>query len=555
MIKLIATQKSNITSFRYSNIPVAIYKKLGSQKSRVYFAFLTPIFLTLSFPRYNLSLFVWFALIPLLIAVRNLGYASSFLLSWAIGILSSMGIFFWINQVNKFSLPYFLLAGIYLGIYMGLFVLFSRIFKHNNGLYPIFIASLWVCIEYLRSNFFFLAFPWALLGHSQFRNINLIQISSVTGVYGLSFLIVLVNVCLIKFFNDIFIILKGRGNGSKMSHRITLFIYLGPIFLIAVSITWGRRIRKRCEGGETIRVCVVQGNIPQEVKWKKETLSWTIDRYENLTRRAAQDRPQIIIWPETSIPVDLRYSPKYQRRVFGLARELATPLVFGASGSAKIGGLGKNRKKVYNSAFYITSEGLYKGEYQKMKLLPFGEYVPSIGKWSLESLFPELKSAFAPGGHAKIFPLQAQSFGVTICWENIFPDLFRRFVLKGATFMINISNDAWFKDSAGPYQHLMCQIFRAVENRISIARAANTGISCFISPSGEIIREVTEFPGRDIDVAGIITDELPLFKGATFYTHYGDVFAFFCILMLALGILLKLINKIFQYKKGISWRR
>jgi len=558
--------------------------------SKICLCLLTPLFLTLSFPKFDLFLLGWIALVPLLLVVIGMGWFKSFVLSWIIGVLSFMGIFAWINQVKGFTFIHFLLLGLYLGIYFGIFGSMVHLFDHTKVSYPILVALIWVCLEYLRSHFFFLALPWALLGHSQYKNINLIQCASFTGVYGISFLMALVNASLAVFLYRIslyrislhlrpaspspfpspprgtFVLQRRMANKRRFNDLFGDLLYLWPVLFVILLSLWGKSVsengdRTQGEQAGKIRVGLVQGNIPQEIKWEKQTITFTIDQYESLTKKVAREQPALIIWPETAVPIDFRSYPTKLWRILGLARSIKTPLICGAAGSAKFGRAGNKpdgTDGMYNSAFYISAEGTVIGEYRKIKLLPFGEYLPSLGRLSLSTFFPKLGTRFLSGEKVKVFPLpegaslRKESFGITMCWENIFPDLFRKFVLHGASFMVNISNDGWFKDSAGPYQHLMCNVFRAVENRISIARAGNTGISCFISPFGRIMRKVTDERENDLDITGVAAEDLPGYQGPTFYTRYGDVFIFACIALLILSIFCQMIRNLLigKYKKA-----
>ncbi len=522
--------------------------------SGIWLCLLTPLFLILSFPKFDLSHLGWIALVPFLLAARRMGWLESFVLSWVVGLLSFMGIFAWIHHVKGFSFIHYLLLGLYLGIYFGIFGSMIHIFDPQTALYPVFVALVWVCLEYLRSHFFFLALPWALLGHTQYKNINLIQCASFTGVYGLSFLMALVNASMAMFLYRIFFDRPGRIENKRRFYHFSFCLHLWPIFLVLLLCLWGKSIRKRGLHTGKIRVGLVQGNIPQEIKWKKEILTRTIDRYECLTKEAAGEQPSLIIWPETSIPIDFHSYPTKMWRILRLAKNIEIPLVCGAAGSAKIGRSENKPGGIYNSAFYISAEGTLVGEYRKIKLLPFGEYLPSLGRLSWSTFFPKLKNRFLPGEKARVFPLHKESFGITICWENIFPDFFRKFVLNGASFMVNISNDGWFKHSAGPYQHLMCNVFRAVENRISIARAANTGVSCFISPFGRIIRKITDEGKKDLNIIGVAVEDLPFYPGPTFYTKYGDIFIFASITLLILGLFRQIIRQflILKYMGNIN---
>ncbi len=541
--KIMELSSSNATSNTLQGKKIFVHMP-GLKTVLVSLSFLTPVFLTLSFPKYDLSWLIWIALIPFFLALKRVNWLQSFILSWMIGMLTFMGIFLWINLVNQFSLIHYILGTLFMGLYFGLFGLLTRSFNNKKIYYPFLAALLWVCIEYLRSHFYFLSFPWALLGHTQYKNKNLIQISSFTGVYGISFFIVLVNASLAEFLATLLGFKKDGTEVKKGSYCLRFCLYLFPVLFTVLVSFLGKGMRKEYEKVGKIRLGLVQCNIPQEIKWKKEIISRTLGIYESFTKKAARDKPSLIVWPETSIPIDLSSYPIQMWRILKIAKQVRIPLICGAAGSPKIGQSGSQSQGIYNSAFYISPKGSNAGEYRKIRLLPFAEYIPSVWRFSFKTFFPELKGGFIPGRHIKTFPIDKECFGITICWENIFPDLFRRFVLKGATFMINISNDAWFEDSAGPYQHLMCNIFRAVENRISIARAANTGISCFIDPFGNIIQKVTDHRGYDLNVAGVVCGTIPLYMGPTFYTKYGDIFVFLCFALLGIYILIILIKSV-----------
>jgi apolipoprotein N-acyltransferase len=274
-----------------------------------------------------------------------------------------------------------------------------------------------------------------------------------------------------------------------------------------------------------VRVAVVQGNIPQAVKWDAAFKAETLSIYGELTRAAAPGS-QLVVWPEAAMPAYVRFEPGALRWLTDLAADVRVPLLVGVPDAEQDG----RRVRYLNSAFLVESTGL-RGRYDKMHLVPFGEYVPLKRLlFFVEAIAAEIGD-FTPGRQVAIFPLEGAPFGTVICYEVIFPDLFRRFVAEGASFMTNITNDAWFGDSGGPVQHLAMVPLRAVENRIAIARAANTGISAFVLPSGAI--ESTLPLGE----RGTLRAELPLRQGHTFYTRFGDVFAYACAALTAAALL------------------
>jgi apolipoprotein N-acyltransferase len=275
----------------------------------------------------------------------------------------------------------------------------------------------------------------------------------------------------------------------------------------------------------TVRVAVVQGNIPQAVKWDAAFKAETLSIYGQLTRAAAPGT-ELVVWPEAAMPAYVRFEPGALRWLTDLAADVRVPLLVGVPDAEQDG----RRVRYLNSAFLVESTGL-RGRYDKMHLVPFGEYVPLKRLlFFVEAIAAEIGD-FTPGRQVAIFPLEGAPFGTVICYEVIFPDLFRRFVAEGASFMTNITNDAWFGDSGGPVQHLAMVPLRAVENRIAIARAANTGISAFVLPSGAIESTLP------LGARGTLRAELPLRQGHTFYTRFGDVFAYACAALTAAALL------------------
>lgn len=226
------------------------------------------------------------------------------------------------------------------------------------------------------------------------------------------------------------------------------------------------------------------------------------------------------------MPAYVRFEPAALRWLTDLAADVRVPLLVGVPDAETDG------KKVsyLNSAFLVESGGV-RGRYDKMHLVPFGEYVPLKRLlFFVEAIAAEIGD-FTPGRQVAILPLEGARFGTVICYEVIFPDLFRRFVAEGASFMTNITNDAWFGDSGGPVQHLAMVPLRAVENRIAIARAANTGISAFVLPSGAIQGTLP------LGTRGTLRADLPLRRGHTFYTRFGDVFAYACAALTGAALL------------------
>jgi apolipoprotein N-acyltransferase len=274
-------------------------------------------------------------------------------------------------------------------------------------------------------------------------------------------------------------------------------------------------------------VGLLQGNIDQSVKWDRRHQADTLDIYERLARQAAAARPSLIVWPETAVPFFLRREPELGPRVRALAAETGVPMLMGSPDVGEDGLL-------YNSAFLVGTDERLLGRYDKRHLVPFGEYVPLRQVFFFLDKLVTGIGDFGRGHAATVFDTGRGRFSVMICYEVIFPAEVRDFTRAGAQFLVNITNDAWFGRSGAPYQHLAMAAVRAVENGTYLVRAANTGITAIIAPSGEILRETPLF------TEAAMTGTIRLRQGQTPYSRYGDVFAWGCVFCVVAGCLLLL---------------
>lgn len=485
----------------------------------VFFALLAAGLLILAFPPFDLTPLAWFALVPLFVAIRNRSPKAALGLSFLTGIGFFMGVTHWINIIDGVKWTDFLLAASYLASYFGLFGLLSALLSRRyEWLYPFTAPVVWVSVEYFRSNFFFLALPLALLGHSQYLNPPLIQISSITGHYGVSFLLVMVNATL----SDLIVSWTGtKGSVLRPSKVLQASVVA---LLVGLSALYGLVAMSGDPPGDQFRITVIQGNIPVERKWSPELQVSNLNKHVQLTRdAAASTQASLIAWPESTVQGPLLSA------VTDLARDVKTHLVVGSSHRPKMQPGESRKPKRLNSAFLISPTGRLEGQYSKIQLFPFGEYLPYVDAAPWPSRWTSMAN-YTPGTELTLFNLSGTKFAVLICWETFFPDLFRRFVDRGARLIVNISDEAWFGETAAPYHFVAMSVFRAVENRISIARAANTGISGFVDPYGRLIGTVRNSE-RQIFVDGYLTRDIPLSRRKTFYTRYGDLFAYLNVLL------------------------
>jgi apolipoprotein N-acyltransferase len=378
-------------------------------------------------------------------------------------------------------------------------------------------------------------FGWALLAHSQSKALAVIQIADITGAYGTSFLVMLVNTALYMTIKDI---------RDRKNHAMPFLVV--TVIVLYASVVYGTVRLKNIFTGENLKVAVVQGNIPQNEKWDPDFKVKILDKYENLTKEAGKDGPDLIIWPETSVPGFLDYERDINDRIKNLAVSTETHILVGAPSAEG------NWDRLYNSAVLFSGEGRVVDRYDKVHLVPFGEYVPFKKIFSFVERFAKSPIGdFSPGRKFTVFKffierkserggaawklLKKAKFSCLICFEDIFPDLTRQFVKNGAGFLVNITNDAWFGDSGAPHQHAQCSVFRAVENRVNVIRAANTGLSCFIDQKGRVVA-MAGSGGKHIFVDGVSTHDITLTPTRTFYTVYGDVFVFLAMLYTALCV-------------------
>jgi len=469
-----------------------------------------------AFPPWGVGWLAFVALVPLLAAVRDAAPGQAVAAGFLQGLAFYLAAIWWVitsmTLYGKMALPLALVALLLLSaVLAGYHAAFAWLVWHARArfgcpawLMPAAAAGFWTALEMLRT-LLFSGFPWLLYGTSQYRQPTIRLLASLAGVYGVSALLVFVNaavaeaVCAVRREPTA----SGRGWAAAVS--------LTPAALVlAGAVGYGALVWRDAALGPPLRVGLLQGNIDQSAKWEPGNQAATLDVYEALVREVAAARPALIVWPETAVPFFLRVDAAHGARVARIVAETGIPMLIG---SPDVG----SDRRLYNTAFLIDPSGLIRGRYDKRHLVPFGEYVP------LQSLFFFLDKLvvgigdFGRGSEAALLPLQEARFGAMICYEVIFPGEVREFVRRGAQFLVNITNDAWFGESAAPVQHLAMAAMRAVENGSYLIRAANTGVTAVIAPSGEI-RGATRLFTR-----AAVVDTIRLRDGETPYTRYGDV--------------------------------
>ncbi len=513
--------------FRIPSFRIEASPKLASEsfnKKTYAWSALSGLLLFLSFPKYGSAALAWVALCPLLLALRNLKPAEAFRAGFVTGLIYNVGILYWINYVIAVygNLPAYaglaamLLLATFLALFVGVFSA-SVAWFGRRGVAAIFSAPLlWVALEFCKSHIL-TGFPWENLAYSQHAWRTVIQMCDITGFYGLSFLIVLVNVILSDLMP-----LRDKKHAA-------IEVAVGLV-LMGLVVGYGHYriadVQARVQLAAMAQVALIQGNIDQGIKWSPEFRDETLKIYDRLTREAASsaEKPDLVVWPETAVPFYFQnVDPRY-RDVLDLARDSGAWLVIGSPGYKAGSGTGEP----VNAAFVISPQGQLVGQYDKVHLVPFGEYVP------LRRLLPFMTNIvpgicdFSTGDGFHPLKLKDRKIGVLICYEAIFPEIARAYHRAGAELLVNMTNDAWFGRTSAPFQHLEMAAFRAVETRRYIVRAANTGISAIIDPTGAI-ETATE-----LYQAARLSGRVHYLRIETIYSRIGDAFVYGCLVLLGI---------------------
>jgi apolipoprotein N-acyltransferase len=491
---------------------------------------------TLAFPSFNLGFLAWVSLAPLLFALRRARPLAGAGLGLLFGCCLASGIFYWLGLIASTTVPTTLVMYLGFALYYSIFGLLYGLLGRLAGVWALVGApALWVALEYARASLSFLSLPWNLLAHSQYRHLPLLQVTDLTGVYGLSFLMVMAN----QFSSQVAELLTdGRGpSPAPSAFRATWRIQLVMLAsALALTLSYGFYRLASPDGAGRLRVAVVQANALTRDRMSSRDQVEHLRAYGRLTREAAKERPDLVVWPSSSLPgpLESRVSSVLVRRS---ARETGAYLLVGGAGGDKLAPARDGLLPYSNSEFLVAPSGRVEGQYNKIRLTPFNEYVPLNGKIRWPQWITTPKDSFVAGSEYTLFQVGEARFGAPICWENTFPDMFRRFVRDGANFMVSVTNEGFLGRTSGPYQTLAMNVFRAVENRVTIARAATTGVSAFVSAKGEVVERVTDGQGRDLFVSGVVVRNVPLSDTKTFYTVYGDVFAY-AMIAVAAGLVL-----------------
>ena len=472
-----------------------------------FLAILSGFLVAISFPKINAFYLVWIAFIPVIYTSLRNCVRNSLVYGFVFGFTCYIVSLFWMFPFLKYNtnaiqalIASFLLwsyLALYFSLWMGM-LSFSR--RHFHPIISsLYAASSWVMLEYIRT-YLLTGFGWNLLGYTQADFLYIIQFADITGVYGISFLIVFINMLLYYWLND--------------SKRKKFFIYVIGLVLCLCIYGYIKINQYSNPYGEKLTVGVIQPNIDQYKKWDEKYANEILDVIKENANKFQDKNLDLAVYPETVLPGYLQY----EGNIIDLVSETSV--------HAKInlfGGPSYDDKGIYNSIFAITDKTKLLEKHDKNHLVLFGEFIPCRNL--LSKYFGILNSLgdFSKGKYMNVLKYDNIVVGTTICSENFFPGLSRRFILNGAKILTNHTNDAWFFDSYAPYQHFVMNIFRAIENRKNVIVSANTGLSAIIDSAGNIINKTN------------INEEVSFIGEAyqnnivTIYDQIGNMFSYVCM--------------------------
>lgn len=484
-------------------------------------ASLSGLLLTLSFPTViggvhlpNLSMLAWVALVPLVVVCRRAPLHQVALLHFVTGLIYNALVSYWIfyAMYRYGGIPFLASVGGVLGM-ASIFgfilavagvLIFAAQRRLRMPLAVIFPIG-WVLHEWVRNYVPFGGYPWSQLGYTQASHLTLIQLADICGVYGLSLLIVVGNGAVAEVVE----FLTKRRRMPWLPVGLSLLLIMGTLGYGQWRLS---ELESMIPTLPTARIAVVQPNIPQEIKWRPEQAKQSVRELRRLSAAAAVQGAELVLWPESAYP-DVVPTVLSQLDEFA---ELPVTILTGVVSVRLERDPRTRRPLLQNSALQLNPAGQVTGWYSKVHLVPFGEYIPL--KWAIGS-FDKIVPAigdFVPGRELIPIEWKGSSYGVTICYEDLFPEISRALVRNGADFLTNITNDAWYADSSAQWQHLTFSQLRAVENRRSVVRSTNTGVTAVIDATGAIQQQLPPFE------AGLLVTAVRLGGPESLYTRFGD---------------------------------
>lgn len=502
-----------------------------------FLVFLSGILTALAFPKFNLIFFAWISLIPLLSLSLKSPPKKSFFLGWMAGFSFYAVLLYWIpyvpahygNMSLGLSLLVYILLVLFLGLFWGIFCfLLTKTHLSFPGVSLLLAPFIWISLEYVLTHIF-TGFPWGLLGYSQVKNLAFIQTASVAGVYGLSFVLV--------FFQSMFVFSMRMRRAKPFLFSLGLLLLLHGAGYISLN--------KTVPSAQTFTASVLQGNVSSDIYWdviSAEEIYGLFEEHMELSRQSYAEGARLIVWPEFSVPLCFSCPQDmyqhFEERLLQFVNSTGTTLLLGTNEALGEG----SALHYYNTALCLSPKAPIT-QYHKIHLVPFGEYTPYKKILSFIEKVTHAIGDITPGTEHVLHQFMGIKFGSPICYEIIFPGLVRKFVKNGAGFLVTITNDGWYGKSSAPFQHFSIAVFRAVENRRFLLRAATTGISGVIDPYGRILRR-SELMTK-IYMTSLVTPS----AHQTFYTKYGDLLPAAGLTLTAVSFILGLVKRRNERKK------
>ena len=483
-----------------------------SNISKCKLSVLSGIIIGLSYPPSPFGFLAWFGLIPLIHVLFSSSIGDSVKWSFVTGLIVNVITVYWFGLNSGAGVVPALIsmvaAILYLSIFWILFGFLSSWYNKITGHGLSLVPLIWVFTEFLRG-FGPLSFPWINLALTQTFCLPLVQIADVTGSMGISFWIVLLNVI-------IYTAIRSKNVEIKI-------LYMGGLLILVIYLLGYFRISsiENREINNVIKTAIVQPNIDPNLKWEQNFRHIIFNTMDSLHNEAIKLEPDLILWPEAALPTYLRINYSNRKSILQKVKKSNIPLLTGTPDRIK----GKDNKiDYYNASMFLKPDGSTK-MYYKIHLVPFAESIPFSNYFSFLKKLNFGQANFTAGSEYTIFNLDGISFANLICYESSIPKIARKFINLGANFITIETNDSWCGHSSGVYQHFEIAKLRAVENRVPIARSANTGISGLILPTGKVNNKIP-FNEQKVTLSSI-----PIKNVQSFYTKYGDWFAVICTLI------------------------
>lgn len=517
---------------------------LKSGKARLSIAAGLGLLLAFAFPKPGIAILAWLVPGLWLLCAQGLTRRQAFAVGYAGGLAFNLTALYWLNFIPYPVMPTvgWLALSAYLALYPAAWLALcapggsaalpsSSLWRRT--LWALKCAVVWVALELVLSRLL-TGFPWLLLGNSQSSLLPLVQLASITGVAGLSFLIVWFSAAMAS---TLLMIRRQPGRPFAWLNEMAL-----PLLAVAGVVAFGfTQLMTAPATDRTLKLALIQPSIPQTVKWDADANQRAFAKVLDLSRAALELKPDVLIWPEAVTPGLLRYNDDLRAAITGLAREHQVWMVLGAD-DAQARPDDPDTADYFNSAFLISPAGELVAKYDKQRLVIFGEYVP-LAKWlPFLKWFTPVEGGFTPGEGP--VPFQLTGLNVTlstlICFEDVFGFHVRPYVGPDTDFLLNLTNDGWFGESAAQWQHATMAVFRAVENGVPMVRATNNGLTCWVDARGRM-HEVYFGDSPDIYGAGFKLAPLPLpgdrsARGTTFYQRHGDWIGWVCVIWVGLGL-------------------